>query len=175
MESVPFRSGPAPWACQNMSLRSRREKPIEDTTNARGYERWRGSVPQPIEGLVGRPDVNDTPPFFDRKPTQTRVDAVHRWTQSQPFVVDPAVPVQKNPYFTEYDIASDPRNVGRELRGVVSEPSPNRGVAVNNGVLERAVQSRYMPESEAAVPMEKMLESYNKLRPALNDMTAKFR
>jgi len=158
-----------------MSLRSRREKPIEDTTNARGYERWRGSVPQPIEGLVGRPDVNDTPPFFDRKPVQSRADAVQRWVQSQPFVVDPATPLQKNPYFTEYDIASDPRNVGRELRGAVSETTQNRGVAVNNGVLERALQSRYLPETEASVPMEKMLESYNKLRPALNNMTATFR
>jgi hypothetical protein len=175
MESVPFKSGPAPWACNNMSVRMRRENPVADTTNARGYERWRSSVPQPIEGLVGRPDVNADAPFMDTKPQQTRTD-VRNWIQSPSYNAVTQVPLQNNPYFRQYDIASDPRNVGRELRGVVSEPASNRGQDQNRALLGRMVESsRYMPENEINVPMEKMLDSYSQMRPALNDMRATFR
>lgn len=175
MESFPFRSGPAPWACGNMSIRMRRETPIGDTTNAREYERWKSSVPQPIEGLVGKPDVNAGAPFMDMKSQQTRTDA-RNWIQSPSYNAVAQVPLQNNPYFRQYDIGSDPRNVGRELRGAVKEPALNRGVEVNNGLLGRmADSSRYMPENEVGLSVEKMLESYTQMRPVLNDMRATFR
>lgn len=174
MESTPIQTGPAPWACKNMTVRMRRETPIADTNNSRGYERWRSSVPQPIEGLVGRPDVHDTAPFMDMKPQQSRSD-VRNWIQTPTYVSDPSIPLQKNPYFSQYDIGSDPRNVGRELRGTVSEPLTTRGAVQNRGLLERSMESRYLPENEMDVPIQKMLQSFDNLRPTLNDMKATFR
>jgi hypothetical protein len=112
---------------------------------------------------------------METKPQQTRTD-VRNWIQSPSYNAVSQVPLQNNPYFRQYDIASDPRNIGRELRGVVSEPASNRGQDQNRALLGRMVESsRYMPENETNVPMEKMLDSYNQMRPTLNDMKATFR
>ncbi len=167
MESFPYATGPAPWTCKNMSVRIRRENPTADTTYARGYERWTGGIAQPIEPIV---NIKKDPVFMDMKPQSSRTDG-RSWLQAPTYVGNPNIPLQKNPYFTEYDIASDPRNVGRELRGAVKEPVSKRGMDTNRGFLERTMESQYIPDDQ----VKKMVDSYSQMRPTLNDMKATFR
>lgn len=65
-----------------------------------------------------------------------------------------------NPYFDKYDIATDSRNVIRELRGAVSEGVEDRGIVESQKLLSREMESRWV-ERETAFEL---------LRPKFNDM-----
>jgi hypothetical protein len=65
-----------------------------------------------------------------------------------------------NPYFDKYDIATDSRNVIRELRGAVSEAVMDKGVIESQKLLSREMESRWV-ERETAFEL---------LRPKFNDM-----
>jgi len=65
-----------------------------------------------------------------------------------------------NPYFDKYDIATDSRNVIRELRGAVSEGVEDRGVVESQKLLSREMESRWV-ERETAFEL---------LRPKFNNM-----
>ena len=69
-----------------------------------------------------------------------------------------------NPYFDKYDIASDSRNVIRELRGAVSEEIVDRGLIESQKLLKREFESRWV---EASVDS---ISAFELLRPKFNNM-----
>jgi len=69
-----------------------------------------------------------------------------------------------NPYFDKYDIATDSRNVIRELRGAVSEGVEDRGIIESQKLLSREMESRWV-ERETAFEL---------LRPKFNDMGTRY-
>jgi hypothetical protein len=169
MEHIQIASGP-PLVMPEFSLRSRREQPVKDLFNARQYEHWNTDVPGPTQNF---PDTNKRGPHQDMKPINTRT--VERdYRQSQPFVAD-GPKLGNNPYFQKFDVATDPRNVARELKSAVYEYNPPRDQTIANRLLSRNFDSRYVPESETKVSYEKAIDIYAGMRPKLNDMKATFR
>lgn len=80
-----------------------------------------------------------------------------------------------NPYFNKYDIASDPRNVIRELRGVVSEDVVDRGLAESQKLLQRVSESRWNEPSKITNEKDEKeakeaLLAFELLRPRFNNM-----
>jgi len=69
-----------------------------------------------------------------------------------------------NPYFDKYDIATDSRNVIRELRGAVSEGVEDRGVVESQKLLSREMESRWVKPETA----------FELLRPKFNDMGTRY-
>jgi hypothetical protein len=69
-----------------------------------------------------------------------------------------------NPYFDKYDIATDSRNVIRELRGAVSEGVEDRGVVESQKLLSREMESRWVAPETA----------FELLRPKFNDMGTRY-
>ena len=71
-----------------------------------------------------------------------------------------------NPYFEKYDIASDSRNVIRELRGAVSEDVVDRGIAESQKLFERITENRwYEPDKSTD-----SANAFELLRPRFNNM-----
>jgi hypothetical protein len=69
-----------------------------------------------------------------------------------------------NPYFDKYDIASDSRNVIRELRGAVSEEIVDRGLIESQKLLKREFESRWVDASVDSI------SAFELLRPKFNNM-----
>ena len=169
MEHISIASGP-PLVLPQFSLRSRREQPVRDLFNARQYEHWNTDVPGPSQNF---PDKNVQVKHQDMNPINTRT--VERdYRQAQPFVANGA-PLGNNPYFQKFDVATDPRNVARELQSAVYEYNPPRDQTVSDRLLSRNFDSRYVPEPEVKATYEKAIDIYAGMRPKLNDMKAVFR
>ena len=81
----------------------------------------------------------------------------------------------KNPYFEKYDVATDPRNVARELQGAVYEYNPPRDLETSNRLIDRNFQNLYVAESVVKKSYEQAIDVYAGMRPKLNDMKAVFR
>jgi len=108
------------------------------------------------------------------KPINTRT--VERdYRQSQPYVAEDASQLSGNPYFQKYDATTDPRNVARELRSAVYEYNAPRDQTVNQHMMTRNFESRYVPEPEIGATYEKAIDVYAGIRPKLNNMKATFR
>ena len=71
----------------------------------------------------------------------------------------------ENPYFDKYDVATDSRNVIRELRGVVSEDVVDRGLRESQRLLAREMQNRWLPAHYAEDRGYDQLNAYELLRP----------
>ena len=170
MLRFPINPGP-PMVLPEFSIRSRREQPTRDLYNARQYEHWNSDVPGPEQS---RPDMSKAAPHQDMKPINTRT-VTHDYRQAQPFEATAPSQLSGNPYFQKYDVTSDPRNVARELRSAVYEYNSPRDQSVNNHMLERNFESRYIPEPEVRTTYEKAIDIYGGMRPKLNDMKATFR
>jgi hypothetical protein len=169
MEHIPIASGPA-LILPQFSLRSRREQPVRDLFNARQYEHWNTDVPGPTQNF---PNKGVQAPHQDMKPINTRT--VERdYRQSQPFEAN-GPSLGNNPYFQKFDVATDPRNVARELQSAVYEYNPPRDQTTSNRLLSRNFDSRYVPEPEVKASYEKAIDVYAGMRPKLNDMKAVFR
>jgi hypothetical protein len=169
MEHIPIASGPA-LVLPQFSLRSRREQPVRDLFNARQYEHWNSDVPGPTQNF---PNKGVQAPQQDMNPINTRT--VERdYRQSQPFVADGAK-LGNNPYFQKFDVATDSRNVARELQSAVYEYNPPRDQTVSNRLLARNFEARHVPEPEVKATYEKAIDVYAGMRPKLNDMKAVFR
>jgi hypothetical protein len=69
-----------------------------------------------------------------------------------------------NPYFDKYDIATDSRNVIRELRGAVGEAVMDRGTVESQKLLSREMESRWVKPETA----------FELLRPKFNDMGTRY-
>jgi len=169
MEHIQIAAGP-PLVLPEFSLRSRREQPVRDLFNARQYEHWNTDVPGPNQHF---PDTSVQASHQDMNPINTRT--VERdYRQAQPFVAD-GPQLGSNPYFQKFDVATDPRNVARELKSAVYEYNAPRDQTVSERLLARNFTSRYVPESEIKVSYEKAIDIYAGMRPKLNNMKAVFR
>jgi hypothetical protein len=169
MQHIQITKGPD-LVLPEFSIRSRREQPIRDVFNARQYEKWNSDVPGPSQNF---PDTNRQQPHQDMNPINTRT-VTRDYRQAQPYIAEgPAL--GNNPYFQKFDVASDPRNVARELNGAVYEYNPPRDQTTSQRLLARNFESRYIAEDESKGSYEKAIDIYAGLRPKLNDMKAKFR
>ncbi len=149
-----------------MSLRSRREVNTKDIFNARQYEHWQTDSPY---GIQNRLDPNAQRTFYDMAPQTARTDQ-RSFLQSQPFV--PADnQLAGNPYFQKFDVASDPRNVSRELKGAVFEIPGDRGMLESRRMLERQFTSAIVPGTVTEADTEIRLRARDQLMPQLDDMT----
>jgi len=75
-----------------------------------------------------------------------------------------------NPYFDKYDVASDSRNIVRELRGTVSEDIRDRGVRESQLLLRREMDSRWVPQGYAEDKGLDSLSAFELMRPKITDM-----
>lgn len=75
-----------------------------------------------------------------------------------------------NPYFDKYDVASDSRNIVRELRGTVSEDIHDRGVRESQLLLRREMDSRWVPQGYAQDKGLDSLSAFELMRPKITDM-----
>lgn len=83
--------------------------------------------------------------------------------------------IAQNPYFNKYDVASDSRNIIRELRGVVSEDIVDRGLRQSQKLLTRELDNRWLSPKFAeqkGINQQNLLEL---MRPAMNDMGKNYR
>ena len=88
----------------------------------------------------------------------------------------------QNPYFAKYDVASDSRNIVRELRSSVTEDVVDRGDADSKRLVSRSLEGRFATPRGAwtgaqwAEREEKdSLQAYELMRPRTNDMTRVYR
>ena len=170
MLRIPVTPGP-PMVLPEFSLRSRREQPVRDVFNARQYEHWNSDFPQPV---TNKPELTKQAPHYDMKPVNSRTLTTD-FRQAQPFVANAKDQLSGNPYFQKYDVTSDPRNVARELRATVYEYNAPREGNVNQHLLERNFESRYIPEPIIQATYEKAVDVYAGMRPKMNNMKATFR
>jgi hypothetical protein len=169
MEHIQIASGP-PLVLPQFSIRSRREQPVRDVFNARQYEYWNTDAPGPTQNF---PDLGKQNPQYDMNPINTRT-VTRDYRQAQPFVAT-GNQLGNNPYFTKFDVATDPRNVVRELQSAVYEYNPPRDQTQNNRMLSRNFSSLHVPEAQIKKTYEEAIDIYGKMRPKLNDMKATFR
>jgi hypothetical protein len=83
--------------------------------------------------------------------------------------------LSENPYFEKYDVASDSRNIVRELRGSVSEDVTDKGVAQSQKLLRRELESRWLPSNYAENQGIDSLSAFELMRPRMNNQTRTYR
>ena len=112
-----------------------------------------------------------------------QMDAAIQQLQQQYALRDARIQAQKsgladsmtqNPYFDKYDVASDSRNVARELRSVVYEDVGDRGMDESKKLLGRAFENRWIPGGYAKETGLNRLEAFELLRPSVNRMTTMY-
>jgi hypothetical protein len=82
----------------------------------------------------------------------------------------------QNPYFSKYDVASDSRNVVRELRGAVSEDVVDRGLRQNQSLLGRTFQStRWVSAEHVEEKGLNTLDAYELMRPKQDNWNKNYR
>lgn len=79
-----------------------------------------------------------------------------------------------NPYFDKYDVASDSRNIVREMRSVVTEDVVDRGVRESQKLLTRELENRWLPARYAENAGIDQLSAYELMRPRTNDMSRRY-
>jgi hypothetical protein len=79
-----------------------------------------------------------------------------------------------NPYFNKYDVASDSRNIIRELRAAVSEDIIDRGVHESQRLLQREMDNRWTPQGFAADKGIDSLSAFELMRPNMNNMGKRY-
>lgn len=77
--------------------------------------------------------------------------------------------LSENPYFEKYDVASDSRNIVRELRASVSEDVVDRGVVQSQRLLRRELESRWLPANFAETQGIDRLSAYELMKPKTNN------
>lgn len=82
--------------------------------------------------------------------------------------------LSQNPYFAKYDVASDSRNIVRELRAAVSEDITDRGIRESHKLLQRELDSRWIPEGYAAEKGIDSLAAFELMRPKMNNMDRRY-
>jgi len=79
-----------------------------------------------------------------------------------------------NPFFNKYDVASDSRNIVRELRAAVSEDVVDRGIRESQRLLQREMDSRWTPQGYAAEKGIDSLSAFELMRPKMNNMVKRY-
>ena len=148
-----------------MSMRSRYELSTRDLINANQYEHWQTDG---AAGINNRKDVNAQAAFNDQMPGTARTDR-RSFLQARTYDAAGAA-LADNPYFQKYDVASDPRNVARELRGAVFESPEDRGLAESNRILERQFTSQVVSAAKTKETVEDLMSARARLMPAMNEM-----
>lgn len=185
-------AGPVRIPPPKMQLRARKEVSADDAINARTFEHWQTDVPVPQSrfllksdgttmeyslkpGVAKKPAVTDPRAVaYDMAPLTSRTDK-RDYRQAQPFVAD-GPSLAMNPYFDRYDPTRDPRNMIREVRGVVyEEKQPDRGLEESKRLTARGYLSRWMPEGSSQEEMVQALQAYDVMRPAMNNMQKMYR
>lgn len=155
----------------SMQLRSRKETATRDTINARLFEEWQTDAPSLQQN---RPDLSGAKIILDMNPIPTRT-SVETYRQSQPFLAN-GPQLGMNPYFDRYDPTFDPRNAVRELRSAVYEDKGGeRGMDEARHLLQRGYTSRWVPEGYVESNNMDTLQSFESLRPKMNNMTSSYR
>ncbi len=149
-----------------MSMRSRHELSTRDAINANQYEHWQTDG---AAGINNRKDPNAVSAFMDQMPGTARTDR-RSFLQARTYEAGGAA-LADNPYFQKYDVASDPRNVARELRGAVFESPEDRGLAESNRILERQFTSQVVPATKTKETVEDLMTARSRLMPLMDDMT----
>jgi hypothetical protein len=218
-----------------LTIRSRRETNVFDTTNARFVEHWQTDAPsltnalRDVEVSERVQDMNPTPSRLYREPLQRApsynaqaqqkgdnkkasqvqeqitktLQTIQKLTQQMSVAPDQQeynrlrneVASQKqfyqtllleqkqlqvdslsqNSYFDKFDVAGDSRNVVRELRSAVSEDIVDRGVRESQKLLQREMQSRWLPPKYAEDNQLDSLQAYDLMRPKINDSQTWYR
>ena len=83
--------------------------------------------------------------------------------------------IGRNPYFEKYDVASDPRNIIRELRTAVTEDVEDRGVAESERMMRRGMQNRWTPPAFADSMHLNSLTAYELMKPKMNEQEKLYR
>jgi hypothetical protein len=107
-------------------------------------------------------------------PTPSRGQPTANYLQAQPFIAD-APPFQQNPYFTKYDITSDPRNIAREVRGAVYEDLSQKGVNESERLFTRGFDALTQQVSEMDKERQKALTDYEFMKPRIQNMQQNYR
>jgi hypothetical protein len=116
-------------------------------------------TPQEISSLRGSLKIKqDTYKLLQAQTKQIQVDTL-----------------ASNPYFEKYDVATDSRNVMRELRAAVSEDVVDKGVRESQQLLKRELENRWLPANYAEEKGFDQLSAYEVMRPQFNDMTRDYR
>jgi hypothetical protein len=171
----PFEyAGPLRIPPPQMQLRVRRETDVKDTANARQFEVWTNSAPVVQGGVVTDKPTGYKPVAYDMAPQNSRTDK-RDYRQSQPFVADgPALAM--NPYFDRYDPTRDPRNMIREMRGVVyEEKEADRGAVESRHLAARGYTSRWIPEGVSDESSKASLMALEVMRPKMDDIQRDYR
>jgi hypothetical protein len=218
-----------------LTIRSRRETNVFDTTNARLVEHWQTDAPsltnalRDVEGTERVQDMNPTPSRLYREPLQRAptynaqaqqkgdvkkasevqekitktLQTIQKLTQQMSVAPDQReynrlrneIVTQKqfyqtllqeqkqlqvdslsqNSYFDKFDVEGDSRNVVRELRSAVSEDIVDRGVRESQKLLQREIQSRWLPPNYAEDNQLDSLQAYDLMRPRMNDSQTWYR
>lgn len=155
----------------SMQIRSRKEASTRDTVNARLFEEWQTDAPSLH---TRRADLSGAKILLDMNPIASRT-TVETYRQSQPFVAN-GPQLGMNPYFDRYDPTFDPRNAVRELRSAVYEDKGGeRGIQETRHILERGFTSRWVPEGYVEMNNLNTLQSFEVLRPKLNNMNNSYK
>lgn len=83
--------------------------------------------------------------------------------------------LSRNPYFENYDVQGDTRNIIRELRTTVSEDVVDRGMAESQKLLRRGMENRWLPAHFAENEQLDSLTAYELMKPKMNSMEKMFR
>jgi hypothetical protein len=81
-----------------------------------------------------------------------------------------------NPYFDRYDPTRDPRNMIREMRGVVyEEKQADRGREESKRLAERGFTGRWVPEDLSEEFSKPSLMAMEVMRPKMDDINQTYR
>lgn len=173
MEVFPVQRRMVGVPLPQFSLRSRREVNTYDQVNSLHVEQWQTDAPALQND---RPDISGQRYFMDMNPINSRTTD-RNYLQNQPYIAGNGTSDQlgQNPYFSKFDVATDPFNVARELRATVYEDKVDRGLLESKRLLTRTYTTRFQPEDFAEKQNFNTLQAYETLRPQFNNMSKTYR
>lgn len=83
--------------------------------------------------------------------------------------------LSRNPYFENYDVQGDTRNIIRELRTTVVEDVVDRGAAESQKLLRRGMENRWLPAHFAETEGLDAVTAYELMKPKMNSMEKMYR
>jgi hypothetical protein len=144
-------------------LRIRQEGNSRDFMNSRLWDSFHATPPTQVSSDMLQ--AKNGPLHMDMNPANSR-----RTTQQfriQPQYMTDSLPPKENstnPYLQRLDAAgADARNIGRELRGAVTEDNRQRDLDSSKRLTERQFTDRWLPPKAAADANS--LQAYELLRP----------
>ena len=120
-------------------------------------------------------DISDTMKKIEWLQTQEKTDDINLQLKEQRILFNSLTTMLRdantsalgsNPYFDKYDIASDSRNVIRELRGAVSEDVVDRGISESQKLSQRITENRWYEPDKS----NETVNAFELLRPRFNNM-----